>query len=33
MVSLMVCLHFILVTLKDQCQGHSYLEGLYLMSF
>ncbi len=21
--SLMVCLHFTLVTLKDQCQGHS----------
>ncbi len=27
--SLMVCLHFTLVTLKDQCQGHSDWEGLY----
>ena len=27
----MVCLHFTLVTLKDQCQGHSDLEGLYLI--
>ena len=25
--------HFTLVTLKDQCQGHSDLEGLYLVSF
>ncbi len=33
MRSLTVCLHFTLVTLKDQCQGHSTLEGLYLMSF
>ncbi len=28
--SLTVCLQFTLVTLKDQCQGHSNLEGLYL---
>ncbi len=27
----MVRLHFTLVTLKDQCQGHSDLEGLYLI--
>ncbi len=33
MGSPMVCLRFTLVTLKDQRQGHSDLEGLYLMSF
>ncbi len=33
MGSLMVYLHFTLVTLKDQCEGNSDLEGLYLMSF
>ncbi len=33
MGSLMVCLRFALATLKDKCQGHSDLEGLYLMSF
>ena len=32
-ILLLVCLHFPLVTLKDQCQGHSDLEDLYLMSF
>ena len=31
MVIPMVCLHFTSVTLKDQCQDHSDLEGLYLM--
>ncbi len=31
--SLMMCLHFTLVTLKDQCQGHSDLEGLYIICF
>ncbi len=31
--SLMECLYFTLVILKDQCKGHSDLEGLYLMSF
>ena len=29
----LLCLHFTLVTLKDQCQGHSDFEGLYLMRF
>ncbi len=29
----MVCLGHTLVTLKDQYQGYSDLEGLYLMSF
>ncbi len=27
----MVCLHFTLVTLKNQSHGHSDLEGLYLI--
>ncbi len=31
MVSPMVRLHFTLMTLKEQCQGHSDLEGLYLI--
>ncbi len=31
--SLVMCLHFTLVILKDQCQSHSDLEGLYFMSF
>ncbi len=31
--NLMMCLHFTLVTLKDQCQGHSHFESLYFMSF
>ncbi len=31
MGSLMVCLHFNLVTLKDQCQGLSHFEGLHVM--
>ncbi len=31
--SLIMCLYFTLVTLKDECQGHSDLEGFYLMSF
>ncbi len=33
MGSLTMCLHFTLVTLKDQCQGHSDLECFYLISF
>ncbi len=33
MGSLMVCLRFTVATLKDQCQGQSNLEGLYIMSF
>ncbi len=33
MRNLTMCLHFTLVTLKDQCQGHSHFEGLYFMSF
>ncbi len=32
MGSLMV-FTFTLVTLKDLCEGHSHLEGLYLISF
>ncbi len=30
--SLILCLHFTLVTLKDQCQGHSYFEGLMFLN-
>ena len=32
MGSPMVCLHFALVTLKSQCQGHTDFEGLYVIN-
>ena len=31
MGSLMVCSHFILVTLKGQCEGHPDFDGLYVI--